>query len=111
MAPENWFGFTQGDLLRKLQSLVTDLKEPIPLKVPQNQIAHIEDWCLARRVVPCLIGRTRGHPHIGDSSLMFSSELFYLNETFGFARSFSRWYRLGNQVPPSYWENGHPRQN
>jgi hypothetical protein len=35
---------------------------------------------------------------------MFSSELYFLDVERRIARSFSRWYELGEQAHPGYWD-------
>jgi hypothetical protein len=107
---QNRFGFERQDLVVKLHKLATDLEEVTQPEVPQHELTNIKDWALAHRVVPGLIGRTCGHSTRGAGSGTYSSELFYFKEDMGFARSFSRWHRLGNRVDPSYWEHRYPRQ-
>ncbi|WP_307226803.1 DUF6634 family protein [Pararhizobium capsulatum] len=47
-----------------------------------------------KRAVPCLVGRSTGHPMILDSHAACTSELYYLDTERGVARTLSRWYRL-----------------
>jgi hypothetical protein len=56
----------------------------------------LEDWRLALRPVKCLVGRSTGHPRLpGERRPIVTSEIFLISEEFGWARSYSRWYRLG----------------
>ncbi|MGO7904198.1 DUF6634 family protein [Rhizobium leguminosarum] len=57
------------------------------------------------RSVPCLVGRTTGHPGITDNRVACTTELFYLDKEHGLARTMSRWYRLGARVPPDFWND------
>ena len=70
----------------------------------------IDKWAVARRSVPCLVGIPTKHPHILDSTPLFTSELYYIDPKRSIARTFSRWYELGEQVDPSYWEQRYSRQ-
>ncbi|MBP2460465.1 MULTISPECIES: hypothetical protein [unclassified Rhizobium] len=103
-----WFGLTKIELMHCLQCLANDLRAGTPALEKVSVV--IDNWALARRAVPCLVGITTGHPSIEDGKSLFSSELFYLDEQKGLARSFSRWYRLGNRVEPEFWEKQYPRQ-
>lgn len=98
---EQWFGMSQSELVLKLRSLADDLDT---LNGPRDRSAPlIYDWTLSRRAVPCLVGRSVGHPTVAAENPMFTGELFYFDEERGIARSFNRWYRLGNRVEPEYW--------
>ncbi|OQP88178.1 hypothetical protein BTR14_01600 [Rhizobium rhizosphaerae] len=110
MSSDIWFGFERDDLLRKLQNLHGDLGSVEVVDKSKVEAARITDWAVAQRLVPCLIGRTQDHPQMGGGVVMYSSELFYLNEDTGFARTFSRWYRLGSRVAPDYWNSRYSRQ-
>ncbi|WP_092930355.1 hypothetical protein [Rhizobium sp. 9140] len=104
----HWFGLTKKELEFRLRKIADDIYAGPPKidAVP----AIIENWALARRTVPCLVGIPIGHPTIEDGKPLFSSELFYLDEQRGVARSFSRWYRLGTRVEPEFWDQRTPRQ-
>ncbi|MBS3652193.1 hypothetical protein KEU06_26715 [Pseudaminobacter sp. 19-2017] len=56
----------------------------------------LDRWVLARRVVPCLAGLSTGHPElVGENRLIGTSDLWLLSEDHAWARTLSRWYRLG----------------
>lgn len=80
-------------LVLQLRALAFDL-ENLALRQPEPTTV-LEQWAVAQRAVPCLIGRSSGHPFIGEGKPCFTSEVFYLNLEAGLARSFTRWYRLG----------------
>lgn len=101
-----WFGLTRVQLSHRLQSIADDLRQGTPSVC--SATVEIENWALARRTVPCLIGVPKGHPTVEDGRTLFSSELFYLDAEAGLGRSFSRWYRLGKRVPPEYWNARYP---
>ena len=59
----------------------------------------LEDWRFAFRPVPCLMGMSTGHPRLpGDRRSIVTSEIFLISEELGWARSYSRWYRLGRRL-------------
>lgn len=100
---QQWFGMTRGQLVARLRSLADDLEALDGKGAPPTPTVVLDQWALAKRAVPCLVGISSGHPVIEDGEPCFSSELFFIDEKLGVARSFSRWYRLGNQVEPEFW--------
>ena len=98
-----WFGMTRRHLATHLGELSRDIADAaLPHSGPITKIRH---WSLASRVVPCLIGIPSSHPRIDDGSPFFTSELYFLDADRGIARSFSRWYELGEQADAAYWSN------
>jgi hypothetical protein len=91
---QEWFGSGQLEIVAKLRSLANDLEEVQDQGRPPHSTTLVTDWFLGQRAVPCLVGRSKGHPTIRDGNPMFSTELFYLDAHSGYARTFSRWYRL-----------------
>lgn len=99
-----WFGMSRQALVSRLRALADDLENLNEYDTGKAQPSvMINEWALAKRAVPCLIGIPKGHPRIEDGHPLFSSSLFYLDEDRGIARSFSRWYRLGTRVDPEFW--------
>ncbi|QRM56891.1 hypothetical protein F3Y30_11350 [Sinorhizobium sp. BG8] len=103
---EGWFGMPRASLIEDLRKLACDLESVDGcVQAPSPSVA-INSWSLARRTVPCLIGRPIGHPSIRDGKQALSSELFYFDPERGIARTMSRWYRLGTRVDPEGWDEG-----
>ncbi|MCV9960341.1 hypothetical protein OIU34_00375 [Pararhizobium sp. BT-229] len=100
---EAWFGMPRASLCLQLRRLADDLDHVEQLGEELRQDVAINTWSLAKRAVPCLIGRPIGHPSVADGKPLFSSELFYIDPELGIARTMSRWYRLGTRVDPDYW--------
>lgn len=98
-----WFGMTSEALIAHLRQLADELEIVERGTTPLASKVLINDWALARRTVPCLMGFPTAHPKIEDGSPICSSGLYYLDESRGLARSFSRWYRLGRRVAPEFW--------
>lgn len=106
-AIQTWFGMSRTSLAASLRNLADDL-ESIPDNLEALPAVAINSWALVQRPVPCLMGRTLGHPSIGDGRPALSSELFYFDPQRGVARTLSRWYRLGTSVDPGYWNERYP---
>jgi hypothetical protein len=60
----------------------------------------LEKWCVQRRPVIALAGLVSGHPLLGNRPVM-TSELFAIDRKERWARTFSRFYRLGTAAFPT----------
>jgi hypothetical protein len=59
----------------------------------------LDQWMIAQRLVPCLAGRSSGHPILmGKGRPIATSDLWLISEDGQWARTLSRWYRLGRPV-------------
>lgn len=103
-----WFGMTRAQLIKRLRQLADEIEDLSTVAATCR--TRIDRWAIARRAVPCLIGIPASHPTFPDGHPLFSSELFFLDAERRIARSFSRWYELGDQVDANYWEDQYPRQ-
>lgn len=54
----------------------------------------LDEYVVTTRVMPVLAGNVRGHPLLGDT-FVNTSGLWMLSPTLGWARTLSRFYRLG----------------
>ncbi|KSV85673.1 hypothetical protein N181_22715 [Sinorhizobium fredii USDA 205] len=107
-----WFGMSPASLAATLRSLADDLEASNSIDdVGALPAVAINSWAIVQRPVPCLIGRTLGHPSIGDGRAALSSQLFYLDSEREIARTMSRWYRLGTRVDPDYWNKRGARRS
>ncbi|WP_312946495.1 DUF6634 family protein [Agrobacterium sp.] len=84
-----------ADRLRKLVFALDELSSVGPDGI-QGTVC-ITDWVAAKRTVPILVGRMAGHPTIKDGNIGATTEIFYIDEANGLARSLNRWYRLGRR--------------
>ncbi|WP_060563790.1 DUF6634 family protein [Sinorhizobium fredii] len=101
-----------ASLAATLRSLADDLEASNSIDdVGALPAVAINSWAIVQRPVPCLIGRTLGHPSIGDGRAALSSQLFYLDSEREIARTMSRWYRLGTRVDPDYWNKRGARRS
>lgn len=55
----------------------------------------LTDWRVYIFPLPFLLGTVFGHPEIGDGRICRTSELATFDPVAGYARTFSRFYRLG----------------
>lgn len=85
--------------LDRLRRLVADLESlksgrlPDPFEIEGS--AYIYEWVLDSRPVPCLRGYFEGHPAIRSGRMGVTSDLWVFAPEHGFARTLTRWYKLG----------------
>jgi hypothetical protein len=92
--------------MERLAALVADVERihrGVPPEVLAGEDAPILDrWILAKRMVPCLAGLSTGHPLLpGTGRPIGTSDLWLLSKDHGWARTLSRWYRLGRPAERS----------
>lgn len=109
-APNEWFGTSRAKLVEKLRRLADDLENIDRQPDRTAPEVTMNSWTLGKRTVPCLLGCPIGHPSIGDGKSAYSSELFYLDQERGIARTLSRWYQLGTRAAPGCWEERLPKK-
>lgn len=89
------------DHARLIHALSRDLASIEELTAPSiRDIASaplLENWVVGRRFEPALVGVVTGHPLILDGPVSTSS-LHYLDTKAGYARTLTRWYRLGSPM-------------
>lgn len=56
----------------------------------------LEGWYVGGRVEPALIGNVVDHPQVDGRAI--TSQLYLLDPDRRFARTLSRWYRLGQEI-------------
>ncbi|MCA0058051.1 DUF6634 family protein [Mesorhizobium sp. B261B1A] len=87
----------QVDRLLALAADLERVRRGAPPEVMADEEAPILDrWILAQRVVASLAGLSTGHPQlVGQGRLINTSDLWLLSEDRTWARTLSRWYKLG----------------
>ncbi|UIK03491.1 hypothetical protein [Neorhizobium galegae] len=83
------------ELVARLRDLATALEDFVrfgPAAIETD--VTISDWVAAKRAVPVLVGKMNGHPNIKDGKVGATTELFYVDQSAGLARTFNRWYKL-----------------
>lgn len=92
------------DTARLVHALSRDLRLIGQLRAPTIQdfvqAPLLEDWALTQRLEPALSGFVHGHPLRGDTNIL-TSGLYFLDPEAGYARTLSRFYRLGRRRGPT----------
>ena len=90
-----------GDLLgdiTRLELLIGDLRKISaghrPSAADLAAAPIIDAWAIGRRTSPCLVGSVHGHPEL-RGPLSVTSDLWVFAPDLGWARTLSRYYRLG----------------
>ncbi|WP_394855485.1 DUF6634 family protein [Nitratireductor aquimarinus] len=85
--------------LQRLKALVADMEAVQQRRMQQAlpEVAPIlEQWALTCRPAPCLTGLSTGHPRlVGKDRSIITSDLQLVSSDQTWARTTSRWYRLG----------------
>ena len=84
----------------RLSALVADMSAlrggAAPGILTGEEPPFLGGWGLAQRPVPCLVGLSSGHPRLfGSGRPIATSDLWLMSADQSWARSLSRWYRLG----------------
>lgn len=85
--------------LDRLRRLVTDVealacgRSPDPAMLADAP--ELANWTLAAHATPCLVGEFLGHPKIRYGQTGKTSDLWIFAPSHGYARTLSRFYRLG----------------
>lgn len=92
-----------AETISALDKLVNDLKVLRDGKQPDLNLLDnsplLNEWVRTTRALPCLEGMVLEHPKLGSRRLITTSELFYVDPQLHFARTYSRFYRLGKPAP------------
>ena len=86
--------------MERLCRLIADIKRvhggASPEELAGDATPILDRWVIGQRFVPCLAGLSSGHPLLpGNNRLIGTSDLWMLSEDHSWARTLSRWYRLG----------------
>lgn len=93
-------GLTFALELARLSALVADM-EAIgrglgPEDLVEGEAPLLDRWILGRCPIRCLVGLSTGHPRLpGENRPIGTSDLWLISEDRSWARTLSRWYRLG----------------
>ncbi|WP_269930186.1 DUF6634 family protein [Aminobacter sp. HY435] len=85
--------------LERLSALVADMRKIRTGMQPEHlaeQAPILDHWVIGRRLAPCLAGLSTGHPKLpGENRAIATSDLWAMSADGTWARTLSRWYRLG----------------
>ena len=98
--PRNEQGSAFIDGMARVAGLLADMERIHRGKSPEDMAGSeppiLDRWILASTMVPCLAGLSAGHPRlVGENRLIGTSDLWLLSQDRTWARTLSRWYRLG----------------
>jgi hypothetical protein len=101
--------FTQRGSLKSLEdnltNLLSDIREIRAGEMPPAKVLRdapiIEQWSCGLIPAGCIVGSVRGHPILGDRAHVHTSHLVLIDRENGWARTWSRYYRLGLPERPS----------
>lgn len=88
-----------GETVAALRRLADDI-EKLTMFVPTRQLdiaPRLENWTFGSRRSTCLAGHVIGHPILGTTQVL-SSELFAIDPKRRWARTFNRFYVLGERA-------------
>lgn len=87
--------------MRKLRALADDLERLAAGQTPPEadlaDAAIVNAYEFVARPVPALYGLNDGHPRLSSPTLT-TTQLWVLNDRDGWARTYSRYYRLGQSL-------------
>lgn len=92
-----------AEMAERLSALAADLRAisggQRPEELLKGSAPTIEQWSPAVLPSVCLEGLVSGHPVlVGHDRAIRTSELWHFDEEAGWARTYSRWYRLGQRA-------------
>lgn len=84
----------------RLSALMSDMSAlrcgAAPETLTGEEPPFLDGWVVAQRPIPCLVGLCSGHPRLpGARRPIATSDLWLMSADHSWARSLSRWYRLG----------------
>lgn len=90
--------------LERLSGLVSDMRElrsGTSVEDLAGEAPVLDRWVHGERPALCLMGLSTGHPTLpGTGRLITTSDLWLFSEDGTWARTLSRWYRLGDPLGP-----------
>ena len=86
--------------IRRLSALMADMSAlrggASPEDLTDGEPPFLDGWVMAQRPIPCLVGLSSGHPRLfGTGRPIATSDLWLMSADNSWARTLSRWYRLG----------------
>ncbi|OYR15237.1 DUF6634 family protein [Brucella thiophenivorans] len=88
-----------NEMIELLQNLLEDLKSLRDGNELNSEVLSkspvLNGWSQTTRSTACLEGVVQEHPRLGKSKVILTSDLYYLDPEMRFARTLSRYYRLG----------------
>jgi hypothetical protein len=91
----------RGSPIRELEKLIGDLRNLSAGKTPSEHKLQafplLDQWSFGFLPAACLVGSVRGNPILGNRARVHTSQLVFVDQEHGWARTWSRCYRLGTR--------------
>jgi hypothetical protein len=88
--------------LIKLLHDIRDLRAgEMPRSMDLAASPTIDQWSFGLMPARCIVGSVRGHPILGNRARVHTSQLILIDPEHGWARTWSRYYRLGRPEGPA----------
>ena len=89
------------DIIGRLEGLAVDLRRiarrEAPTSTELGSAPIVDNWMIDARPRPCLVGDLHGHPTL-RGPMVRTSEVWAIAPDQGWARTLSRFYRLGRPI-------------
>ncbi|TBW32922.1 hypothetical protein EYW49_21250 [Siculibacillus lacustris] len=96
------------DVVLHLRCLADDIENLVleggPSASTLSMAPVLDEWEAIPRLDVCLTGEVSHHPRFGTHSEIATSGLWAIDEAAGWARTLSRYYRLGRRVASTHGE-------
>lgn len=94
-----FFDSDVADAIARTRDLSDDLARIVagggPTGADLADAPVLDRYVIVPRMRPALAGMVAGHPILGDRRLITTSEIYAIDCDAGWARTFSRFYRIG----------------
>lgn len=89
------FTYLSSEDAHRLSADLRSVEAGLIRSLPLDNAPILEAHQLYSRRTACLFGNVFGHPSLGNSREVLTSQLVYMDTEIGIARTVKRWYRLG----------------
>lgn len=89
------FAYLSAEDAQRLSADLRSVEAGITHTLSLHTAPILEAHQMYSRRTACLSGYVFGHPSLGDSREIMTSQLIYMDTEIGIARTLNRWYRLG----------------
>lgn len=94
-----------NSLKENLTSFLRDIQDlqngQMPRSMDLNGAPAIDEWSYGLIPARCIVGSVRGHLILGAGARVHTSQLVLIDPENGWARTWSRYYRLGASIEPA----------
>jgi hypothetical protein len=92
--------------MTRIKLLAADMERILEGAAPETIVTHdpplLDRWILGSALTPSLVGLSTGHPALpGTNRPIATSQVLLMSADMSWARTLSRWYRLGRPAERS----------